>query len=253
MPDGKVNVTGTGSGHLDYPVPGGVEFILKQAYASFDGTSAAAAWYPAVRLIGPDGNVAGEYITGSTVAAGGSADVTFAPFLKGAAAATSTPAVLSWCVATSGNKTVTSGAAAVNFDFSGNFTTNDTTTYTLATQASGNQTPSLNSNGIYLIMMVAQAGNLAIAPAAGSGLKIATSIYGNEPVGNPTVGLFYTDPVTSNVEAKASWLWVLDLGGSGSQPPFSGEIGLRHNAGTNASCSVNFGAVRIDTAGDSIV
>ena len=117
MPDVKVNVTGTGSGHLDYPVPGGVEFILKQAYASFDGTSAAAAWYPAVRLIGPDGNVAGEYITASTVAAGGSADVTFAPFLKGKAS-TAAAIGLVYGIAYRNNfnvPTVASGGTA-NFD-----------------------------------------------------------------------------------------------------------------------------------------
>lgn len=84
MPDVKVNLNDRATGHLDYDVPATAEFLLKQAFASYDGVSAASAWLPALQLIGPDGNIAGSYVTGSTVAAGGSADVTFGPFLRGA-------------------------------------------------------------------------------------------------------------------------------------------------------------------------
>lgn len=86
MPDVKVNVPGVASGHLDYDVPGGAEFVLRQAYASYDGSGAAGSWLPALQLIGPDGNVAGTYVPGSSRAAGASADVTFAPFLGRATA-----------------------------------------------------------------------------------------------------------------------------------------------------------------------
>src|SRR5439155_3638316 len=62
-------------------------FELLAVNATFDGTSAAAAWLPAVEVVSDSGVVVARHVTGSTVAAGGSAEVTFAPFLRGAQAA----------------------------------------------------------------------------------------------------------------------------------------------------------------------
>ena len=252
MADVKVNVPGTGSGHLDYPVPGGSEFILKQAFAKYNGGGAASAWYPAVQLIGPDGNVAGEYITGSTVAAGGSADVTFAPFLKGAAAGLAT-ASLPWCIALSATKNVTSGAVTTTtFDFAGGLTTNDASVYELQANGDGTTTPYIIADGVYLTYILGQLSIGASAPAAGSAAVIESGSYGNEPIGNPAVASFYVDPVTALGRCKPVWLWMLGVG-VGLTPPIGGAIGLRQNSGTTASCSMTFAAVRLDPTATDIL
>jgi hypothetical protein len=66
---------------------------LKAVYAEFDGSGAAGSFLPCVTLISDSGDVIGRAVDPSSpVAAGGSADVTFFPGVKGAgAAASSTP------------------------------------------------------------------------------------------------------------------------------------------------------------------
>lgn len=129
MPDVKVNVPGTGTPDLDYAVPGNSEFLLKQAFASFDGSGAGASWLPALQLIGPDGNVAGEYFPDTPVSAGVVADTTFGPFLRGA---TSTPTPPSgsgtqWAFATDDHSALALGTTTLSF--SDDFETNDGTFY----------------------------------------------------------------------------------------------------------------------------
>jgi hypothetical protein len=70
---------------LTYTVPPSFSFTLMGVRASFDGGGAAGAFLPCVQLISDSGQIMAQTI-GSAVAAGDSADVTFAPFLRGAAA-----------------------------------------------------------------------------------------------------------------------------------------------------------------------
>ena len=86
--DVQVPIPGTSDAPFDYQIPQSVEFLLKSVRASFDGSGAAAAFLPAVELIAPGGASSWLVPTDSAVAAGGSADVTFAPFLRNAPAAT---------------------------------------------------------------------------------------------------------------------------------------------------------------------
>lgn len=79
---------GTSAAPLTYNVAVGDEFDLMAAFASFDGTGAGSSWVPALQVLAPSGAVMVSTI-GATVAAGGSADVTFAPFLENDASATS--------------------------------------------------------------------------------------------------------------------------------------------------------------------
>lgn len=87
MADTQIRGLGASPAPLTYTVPGAQEIILKSLFASFDGTAAASPWYPCVRVRAPGGGIVGEYITQATVAAGAKADVSFAPFLRGATAA----------------------------------------------------------------------------------------------------------------------------------------------------------------------
>lgn len=67
----------------DFTVPNAAEWQLIVVSATYDGTAAATPFLPAVQIIGPGGIVAATYVDPSvSVAAGGSAEVTFGPFLK---------------------------------------------------------------------------------------------------------------------------------------------------------------------------
>jgi hypothetical protein len=78
MADAQILSTAQSAAPSTYLIPGGQEIIVKVLKASFDGTAAAAAWRPAVQLLGPGGIDAGVFpLSGSALAAGASADVTW--------------------------------------------------------------------------------------------------------------------------------------------------------------------------------
>lgn len=77
---------GQSSAPFTYTVPGSTSFTLLGVRASFDGSGAASAYLPCVQLVSDAGVLMAQSI-GTSVAAGASADVTFAPFSSG----TSTP------------------------------------------------------------------------------------------------------------------------------------------------------------------
>lgn len=82
--DVTVTVPGSQSAPLATTLAPGFEIILKAAFASFNGSGSASAFLPCLRILDPSGHVVGQYVTDSTVAAGSSADVSFAPFLRAA-------------------------------------------------------------------------------------------------------------------------------------------------------------------------
>ncbi|HEX4672045.1 MAG TPA: LamG domain-containing protein [Solirubrobacteraceae bacterium] len=86
MPDTQIRGLGNAAAPLAYTVPGGQEIILKSLYATFDGSGSGAAYLPCIRIVAPGGGVVAEYITDVSVAAAGSAEVSFAPFLRGCCA-----------------------------------------------------------------------------------------------------------------------------------------------------------------------
>ena len=82
MADVQIKALGTSAAPLSYTVPGAQEIVLKSLYASFDGSAAVSGWYPGIRILAPGGGVVGEYKALESVVAGGSADASFAPFLR---------------------------------------------------------------------------------------------------------------------------------------------------------------------------
>jgi hypothetical protein len=72
--DSEVAATPTG-----YTVPGAQEIIIKSITASYDGTSAVGPFVPTLQIIAPNGAVLASCPVGVTVAAGGSADVSWFP------------------------------------------------------------------------------------------------------------------------------------------------------------------------------
>lgn len=77
---------GTGAAPQSYEVPNATEIIPRIVRATFDGTGAGVAFFPTIQIISDGGVIVGEVATDTTVAAGASASVTFAPFLEAAAA-----------------------------------------------------------------------------------------------------------------------------------------------------------------------
>ena len=76
-----------GSNQIDHSIPGAQEIALQMATAVFDGTSAAGPFLPALQVIGPSGLTVGTFVDQSNpLAAGGTYEVTFGPFLRNAAA-----------------------------------------------------------------------------------------------------------------------------------------------------------------------
>ncbi len=152
MADTQIRGLGESSAPLIYTVPGAQEILLKSLFASFDGAATASAWYPCVRVRAPGGGIVGEYITQATVAAGGSADVSFGPFLRGATAS-ATPAAsgVPFAQASDFSTTLTSGAT-VTMNLADWFGTTDSSLF--STRVVGGKTY-LNciTSGMYAVRM----------------------------------------------------------------------------------------------------
>lgn len=118
MADTQIRGLGESPAPLVYTVPGAQEIILKSLFASFDGSSAGSDFFPCVRVRAPGGGIVGEYITQAAVTAGSSADVSFAPFLRGGSGASAAPAVSSpFVYAADTSQVIPSGAVtALIFD-----------------------------------------------------------------------------------------------------------------------------------------
>lgn len=87
--DVQLAALATESAPLDYVVPSSAVVRLKSVHALFDGSGAAGAWLPAIELISDSGHtIALASDQGVSVAAGGSADVSWFPGVKHAQTAT---------------------------------------------------------------------------------------------------------------------------------------------------------------------
>ena len=94
MPDRQfVAPFGAKQAPADWVLPASLEILPKIAWASFDGSGAAGAFKPCLRLISDSGHVAAEAVSEIVVAAGASADVTWFPGVDEDAAAPTVPGV----------------------------------------------------------------------------------------------------------------------------------------------------------------
>lgn len=195
MPDVKVNVPGTGTPDLDYAVPGNSEFLLKQAFASFDGSGAGASWLPTLQLIGPDGNVAGEYFPDTPVAAGVVADTTFGPFLRGAAASvTPTSTSLPFAMASDISSTLVAGTT-VTADLADWFGTTDSSVF--STRVVGGKTwLNVKEQGFYRLQICCIAQNNTVTGPLGI-LEAHDSPSATVDTTEFDVGQLFVSPVTA--------------------------------------------------------
>ena len=238
MADTQIRGLGESPAPLVYTVPGAQEIILKSLFASFDGTSAGSAWFPCVRIRAPGGGIVGEYITQASVAAGASADVSFAPFLRGASASVTPTAAAMPTARTFSqlSQTVAAGGDLLAFPNT-NFGTTDPTIFDTAHSAPGDVIK-IFQPGLYMAWLRVEpvtngsfdtdkhqcgiyftespSGSL---PFAGDGSP-AVTIYGGAASGLNTNGTFNTTQVDS-LDAQAYAYFTLDTGGGGD----TGNVG----------------------------
>jgi hypothetical protein len=97
VPDLPIVLPDTAAAPKDYTLSGTQELLLKTVRALIDGSGAATAFLPTLQLLDPNGHVMWEGATTDTVAAGGSADVSWFPGLGAGGGATTTNA--EWFIA----------------------------------------------------------------------------------------------------------------------------------------------------------
>lgn len=146
MPDKQIHPTGDVSAPADYVISPSAELLLKMAFAKFDGTGAAGAFKPCLRIISDAGTVAGEAVADDEVAAGASADVTWFPRVGGGGGASTG---VQWCYCSRVTSfTLTTGAnGAIPWT---HFVTSDPSVFTITTVTRPDDTVMGNSPGVYI-------------------------------------------------------------------------------------------------------
>ena len=81
--DQQVLVTGVASTPASFQIPGNGQIRPKAIFATYDGSGAGGAYVPALKIISDGGQTIGIYKAPTTVAAGGSADVSWFPWWRG--------------------------------------------------------------------------------------------------------------------------------------------------------------------------
>jgi hypothetical protein len=149
--DTQIHPTGTLSTPADYVIPDSAELILKGARASYNGSGAATSFIPLLRIISDAGTTSLEFVADTTVAAGGSADVTWFPRVGAAAqaASLSSSIVRAYAFEFTG-QTVTAGTTAnARFD---TVATSDATKLSFSTTTNTNDTLTTHGTGWLQLM-----------------------------------------------------------------------------------------------------
>lgn len=81
--DQQILVTGTAPAPATWLVPGNGQITPRSVFAHYDGSAAAASFFPTLKVISDAGQTVGIYRCAIAVAAGGSADVSWFPGLGG--------------------------------------------------------------------------------------------------------------------------------------------------------------------------
>jgi hypothetical protein len=156
MADVQISVPQVAAAPSTYEVAASAEFILKCVNADFDGSGSAGSWLPCVTIKSDSGHVVARAVDpGVSVAAGGSAEVSWFPGVKHAAAA-SAAGGLSWAIVSiafdAPDLAIGATAQVVPYDLTNGsdtfFMTNDSATFSID---STNHAIVLAQNGYYMI------------------------------------------------------------------------------------------------------
>jgi len=83
MADVQILATGVSAAPLDYDVPAANAITPKACFAHYDGSGSAGAYLPALEIISDSGHTVTIAVPSSSVAAGGTADVSWFPWRRG--------------------------------------------------------------------------------------------------------------------------------------------------------------------------
>lgn len=154
MADRQFNPLGTVSAPAEWVLPPSLQLLLKQVYATFDGTSAAAPYLPCLEIISDSGHVIGDYPVDTSIAAGASADVTWFPGLKPKTVSAATGGALSFMTYFTTSTTITALATPAYMDGS-TFSPNVSGVFASGSHVIGGNTyhgVSMLAAGTYLVM-----------------------------------------------------------------------------------------------------
>jgi hypothetical protein len=209
LPDVQVLAPGVSAAPLTYTVPGSQEILIKALSASFDGSGAAGAFVPAVRIIAPGGKLAGVFIANGQVSAGDSVYASWAPFLAGAGPngiQFDVPNRGNWLAVTTSGAAPLSGAGVGVYTFggggvevlSGDF-------LTLSSQQDGLV---IESNDAAIPLQVRSAGGMTIQDTS-------TGILLLENTGGGEVNITTTGGGTQVYRSADGFVWFDNHGGGG--------------------------------------
>jgi hypothetical protein len=241
-----VQILGSGAkaAPLDYTLPLGSELLLKAVRADFDGTGAAGAFLPALEIISDAGHSVGLYPTDVAVAAGGSASVSFAPFLRNTPTATASTG-LSMAIMTQivdPFADTAHGLTSISLS-AGSFDTNDSAVFSSATSG-GITTIKATGVGTYMAWATVL-GDLTLPPAAGSYIEangLATSF---DPFNQSRFGTWFDIDGFGDYEAGAVRGWVSVLTAPPTPPTQFFFLRAGQNSGHNIQLHANLTVVRM--------
>lgn len=190
-----------------YTVPGAQEIVVKSVRALVDGSGAGAAFQAVLQLVAADGSIVWEAPTDSTIAAGGSANVSWFPRV-GAGGGAATGLNIPWCEAENPTSpSLTTGVSSYVPFPAGDFVDSGTGTYATATGAGGQATVQITQQGIYLALV--NLGLNATSTIPGPGASAYCNFQGGfYQLGTSTPAPFVLDPVTLQYAAPA-WSQVM--------------------------------------------
>lgn len=183
MADTQYNPLGQENAPAKWIVPGSLVALLKNVYASYDGTGAAGSYVPCLRLVTDSGHIEGEYVGTDTVAAGASADVTWFRGVKPKSGGGSTFTGLKWAqIGQTGFMLATTGFNTVAADFGAAVVNTNDATYFDSALTGGVNTLRILKTGTYLCW-----GSINLAtngvPPAGSLLQCIVTPPNSDYVG----------------------------------------------------------------------
>lgn len=238
---------GTVSTPATWTLPAGLELAVGSVFASFDGTSAAGAYIPTLQVISDAGATVVEVPQDASVAAGSSVVASWAPFLRGQAAATTTATGVPFASATYSNAAFAdTGFARSNVSVTaGSFITSDTTVFGTATSG-GVLGLQLKVAGEYLVT-ASIFGQANAAPAAGSFVQAYTASVNNRIVDEARVGGWFLIDSFGDYQAAAARQLIAVVQPPASPAPETILLSIGQNSGLSVQVDAYLTAVQLTT------
>ena len=185
--DVQIRAPGTQAAPLDYTLSDAAQIVPKAVRATYDGTGAGSAFLPMLIITGPSGIEVARCPTSTSVAAGGTAEVSWFPRVGGGGAASASTGLPAGYAQRTSNKTLGAGVYQVQLQ---TFITDDTTLYTWS--ALDNMNVYIHAHGVYAVDVSFQLG--ANAPPYTNALEYDANLFdANNVVMDQLTGPAFTD------------------------------------------------------------